>query len=156
MKSNKNNKKCLICGKSYAFCSNCSGKDSAWKITFCSENCLSLYEIVTGLRDGKYTEEEAYSKIEECDTTSLSSELFNSGVKESIEKILKSQESPVIDKVKEIIEKMDTPIDATNNNEIVENEAVVEEPVSNDNESANFKKEKNNYVKYNKNFHNKK
>lgn len=156
MKSNKNNKKCLICGKSYAFCSNCSGKDSAWKITFCSENCLSLYDTVTGLRDGKYTEEEAYSKLKECDTTSIDLESFNSGVKESIEKILNSQVSPVVEKVKDIFENMDNTVVEE---EVIENETTAEkaeESVAENNESANFKKEKNNYGKYNKNFHNKK
>lgn len=156
MRSSKNSKKCLICGSSYSYCPNCGSTENYWKMTFCSENCLSLYRITTGLRDGLYTLDEAYNLLKDCDTSVIDSESFNEDTKKIIERILNSQVSPVVEKVKDIFENMDNTVVEE---EVIESETTVEEseePVAENNESANFKKEKNSYGKYNKNFHNKK
>lgn len=41
-------RKCVCCGKEYEFCPGCPRKDQpAWMVTFCSEPCKELFNIVT-------------------------------------------------------------------------------------------------------------
>lgn len=39
---------CVCCGRQYDFCPNCSKtSEPAWKVSFCSETCKELFNIVS-------------------------------------------------------------------------------------------------------------
>ena len=41
-------RKCVCCGKEYEYCPNCSKSNKpAWMVTFCSERCKDLFNIVS-------------------------------------------------------------------------------------------------------------
>jgi len=71
--SKKNNKTCIICGKSYSYCPSChrDANKPSWSILFDSENCKNIYKICTEYRDGEIDKAIAYEKIKECDLTRL-------------------------------------------------------------------------------------
>ena len=41
-------RKCVCCGREYEFCPNCSkANEPAWKVSFCSETCKELFNVVS-------------------------------------------------------------------------------------------------------------
>ena len=55
-------KKCLSCGTSFKFCPDCSGVDRllpAYRATFCSEECATLWSTATKFNMGKLDKAEA-------------------------------------------------------------------------------------------------
>lgn len=41
-------RKCICCEREYEYCPNCAkSKQPAWKVTFCSEACKDLFNIVS-------------------------------------------------------------------------------------------------------------
>lgn len=95
-----NNLKCLICGSEYDYCPNCGDNgNQSWRVSFCSENCNKLYDVITGFRDERYSKNEAYEKLQECDISKLYNEEFNAGGRKIINNILpKSKVIPVKEK----------------------------------------------------------
>ena len=80
MASNREEKKCRICGKINKYCPRCDQKKQSWRMSFCSENCLNFYDIYTGVRDGRYTIAEAHEKILKCDISKIDDEDFLKGL----------------------------------------------------------------------------
>ena len=69
----KNNRKCIICGRSYHFCPTC-GEDAGkptWYFIFDGLNCHDIYEVCTQYRDGKIDMKTAYETISLLDTSNL-------------------------------------------------------------------------------------
>ena len=55
-------KKCLTCGTAFKFCPDCSGVDRllpAYRATFCSEECATLWSTATKFNMGKLDKAEA-------------------------------------------------------------------------------------------------
>ncbi len=65
----KNNKKCITCGKEYRYCPTCKGIDysEAWKNIYCSRNCQEIFNIATGFANHKLTADEAKARLDKCD-----------------------------------------------------------------------------------------
>lgn len=71
--SKKDNRTCIICGKSYYYCPSC-GHDShkpAWYAIFDGENCHTIYEVCTDYRDNRIDKEEANARINKCDLSDI-------------------------------------------------------------------------------------
>ena len=85
----KNNRKCIICGRSYGFCPSCgadAGKPS-WYFIFDGENCHDIYETCVAYRDKDIDLATAYDRISKLDTSNLKD--FAADTKAQIEEILK-------------------------------------------------------------------
>lgn len=66
----KNNRTCIICGKTYSFCPVCNSGDvnkPTWYFIFDSQNCHDIYEVCTQYRDGEIDVKSAYEKISKLD-----------------------------------------------------------------------------------------
>ena len=75
-------RKCVCCGKEYKYCPNCARKNSQplWKMTFCSETCQELFNIVSAYNSGRVGKAELQSFIAEHD--------MDTNYKEPIQKVL--------------------------------------------------------------------
>lgn len=85
----KNNRKCIICGKEYYYCShNCTDSidKPSWYAIFDSDDCHELYRICTDFRDKKIEVKEARKELSKFNIDNL--ENFNEGFKKIIEDIL--------------------------------------------------------------------
>ena len=126
MNKNKNNRKCIICGKEYSYCPVC-GKDvkkPSWYTIFCSDNCNSIYEAVTTFRDGGCTVEAARDLLNGLDLKAVDNDEFNATTRKQIKDILSFNEKkdevvepvaeevveekveavePVVEEVKEVV-----------------------------------------------------
>lgn len=126
MGKKKNNRKCIICGKEYSYCPVCGQdlKKPSWFTIFCGDNCNSIYETVTTYRDGGCTIETARDVLKSLDLSVIDNDGFNATTKNQIKEILYVNESkdevvnelpveesvidePVVEEVKEVIEKKD-------------------------------------------------
>lgn len=86
----KNNRKCIICGKKYYFCSACNSSDAnkpSWYFIFDGQNCHDIYEICTKYRDKEISIDEAYDRINKLDISNLDE--FAEPTRLQIEEILK-------------------------------------------------------------------
>lgn len=81
-------KKCTVCGQSYKYCPGCNQKpEDYYKGSFCSENCRDIFNACIRYNRGVYTAEEAFALLADLDFTNSNN--FSSGVKGSIESIMK-------------------------------------------------------------------
>ena len=163
--ANKNNRKCLICGKTYSYCPVCGAdrKKPSWYSIFDGDNCNNIYNAVTGYRDGLFTIEEAREKLNACDLSIINSDGFNVGTRDKIKEILEInnvepakieapivEEVPVVEAAKEVVEEKSV---VETVEEVVEEKPVVDEVVEKRNNEPkkqdNFKHEN----KYNGNKH---
>lgn len=84
----KSNRKCVICGSEYYYCSHsCTdslGKPS-WMASFCSDNCRNIYNATAKYNMKKLTAEEAKEILDNCDLSNK--ENFVSSTKKLIEEI---------------------------------------------------------------------
>ena len=84
----KNNKTCLICGKQYTYCNTCGEYRHLpiFMITFCGQNCLDIYNILSGYEGGEIDKNTAKNELESLDT---SRHMYYSGsFKKSFNKIM--------------------------------------------------------------------
>ena len=83
----KHGRICTVCGKEYAYCNNCSQYDAEprWKFLFCSENCMSIFEIVSKYNRGELNARQAKNLLSGCDIKKAGK--LDAGTKEAIEKI---------------------------------------------------------------------
>ena len=89
----KNNRSCLICGRSYSYCPSC-GADSSkptWYFLFDCKNCLDIYDVCTEYRDNILNAKEAYEKVSKLDISKL--ENFNDVTKGQIKEIIELNQS---------------------------------------------------------------
>lgn len=87
----KINKKCIICGSEYSYCTKC-GKDAkkpTWMNLFDVENCKNIYTTCTEYRDGVISADEAKEKIAKCDLSKLNN--FAESAKKIISLIKKEE-----------------------------------------------------------------
>ena len=84
----KNNKTCLICGKQYTYCNTCGEYRHLpiFMVTFCGQNCLDIYNILSGYEGGEIDKNTAKNELESLDT---SRHMYYSGsFKKSFNKIM--------------------------------------------------------------------
>lgn len=82
---------CVVCRDNYEYCNKCS-RDSdkpLWMMTFCSDNCKSIYDIESDFEDGLISDIEAKEKLEKLDLSRK--EYFNKSYKNSLDKIMKAK-----------------------------------------------------------------
>lgn len=84
----KPNKKCVICGTEYEYCSSCSEKKHlpTWKNSFCSENCKIIYDTCVKYSMGNLEKEEAASILRSCDLSKRNK--FTPSTKRLVKEIL--------------------------------------------------------------------
>lgn len=95
MAENKNNSVCAICGKGYYLCLSCKQTKTLtpWKIHTDTSEHYKIYQILHGYSTGVYNKKEAKAKLKTVDLSDLSS--FRDNIKETIQNILKDDESVV-------------------------------------------------------------
>lgn len=95
----KNNKTCVICGKSYSYCPSCSvdSDKPSWYFVFDGENCNEIYNICTSYRDGVIDKKVAFEKINKCDISGLDN--FADSTKKQIKEILMYSDVKEVKKV---------------------------------------------------------
>ena len=61
----KNNKKCILCGKTYTYCSRCEEFDHLprWMEIYCSDNCRTIFNTLIEYNAKNITAKEAAEKI---------------------------------------------------------------------------------------------
>ena len=112
----KDNRTCIVCGKVYTYCPNCSSFERypKWMNLFHDENCMKLFEIVSNYNVGASTKEKAFEQLQECDITDL--ENFPETVKAPIKEILIVQDIKNVKEASKIIEEAEdimSSVDAT-------------------------------------------
>ena len=88
----KNNRKCIICGRSYHFCPTC-GEDAGkptWYFIFDGENCHDIYETCVAYRDKEIDQKEAYERISKLDVSNMKN--FAEATQAQIKEILNYKE----------------------------------------------------------------
>lgn len=91
---NKNNTKCVVCGKQYYYCNTCKSQDPSWMISFCCDNCRQIYNTVAKYGIGKLTQEQANKKLKELDLSKENS--FTDTTKKLISEIKKIEEKEIV------------------------------------------------------------
>nr|DAM64681.1 MAG TPA: hypothetical protein [Caudoviricetes sp.] len=97
----KNNRKCIICGKTYTFCPVCNSEDTnkpSWYFIFDGVNCHDIYDVCVTYRDNEITPKEAYDKLSKLDIKDYKD--FVPATKEQIEEILEKGKHSKIDSEK--------------------------------------------------------
>ncbi len=85
----KNNKKCILCGKTYTYCSRCEEFDHLprWMEIYCSDNCRTIFNALTEYNAKNITAKEAAEKIKDCDMSNVDRfHEFNKNLVEEIQK----------------------------------------------------------------------
>lgn len=79
---------CYLCGKEYRFCPTCreDRHAPAWKNTFCSEDCSSIFKCAVDYNMNMITKEEAQDILLGCDLSNQKS--FREGTQSAIAKIM--------------------------------------------------------------------
>lgn len=98
MANNKNNRECIICGRSYHYCPTCgadAGKPT-WYAIFDGDNCHDIYETCVAYRDKIITGKKAYNELNKLDLSYIDS--IVPVTKAQIEEILNFQDTPKEDK----------------------------------------------------------
>lgn len=69
----KDNKKCILCGKTYTYCSRCEEFDHLprWMEIYCSDNCRTIFNTLTEYNAKNITAEEATKRLEKCDMSDI-------------------------------------------------------------------------------------
>ena len=107
---------CRICEKEYKYCPSCDKKLPTWHVMFESENCKTIFDILTEYNFGKLTKAEAAAKLSECNLSEK--ETFRQKIQDEINAIMAKpkrmarpkveievvEEQPVIEEVQPIVE----------------------------------------------------
>lgn len=90
------NRKCILCGKSYRFCSDCREESDqpAWKNIYCSENCRTIFNTCVEFAQNHISKEEAKAILEKCDLSEKDN--YRADLRETVNKILEPVISPAI------------------------------------------------------------
>lgn len=67
----KNNRKCLVCGKEYRFCPSCA-KDKnkpSWMTMYDTENCRAIFDALVDYNFGNISAVDAKAILDKCDLT---------------------------------------------------------------------------------------
>ena len=141
MAKNKNNRRCIICGKEYSYCPVCGqdAKKPSWYTIFCGDNCNEIYEAVTTYRDGGCSIEAARDVLNGLDLSAVDGEGFNATTKGQINEILGAAERV------DAVEVVETSEVASEEPEEVIEEVVTEKKSETKNENKYYGK--NNFYK---------
>lgn len=98
------NRKCILCGKEYKYCSDCREEQHqpSWKNTYCSENCRTIFNTVVAYAQKTISHEDAQKMLNACDLTNK--EKIRIDFIKLIDEIMKTEEKI---EIKE--EKVDEP-----------------------------------------------
>lgn len=60
-----NNKKCIMCGKTYTFCLNCSKFDSLprWMAMFCGQKCKDVFDAISDYKANAVSKSDTKIKL---------------------------------------------------------------------------------------------
>lgn len=95
----KSNRKCVICATDYHYCPSCDKSKPVWMMSFCSENCKTIYEVCSRYNMKKIDEADARNILDKCDLTDL--EHFTKNTQKIIKEILASTSVEVAIEIKE-------------------------------------------------------
>ena len=93
----QNNRKCIICGKSYSYCPQC-GRDAGkptWYFIFDGQNCHDIYEVCTQYRDNEINAEKAYELVSKLDLSMMGD--FPESTRLQIEEIIRLHEESAVE-----------------------------------------------------------
>lgn len=84
----KNNHKCIVCGKEYRFCPNCTEFDKMprWMSLFCGDNCHDVFAVANDYEGGILTKEKAAEELKKLDLSAR--DKYHDSLKNSVDKIL--------------------------------------------------------------------
>lgn len=103
----KNNKKCIVCGEVYTYCSGCSEFDKypRWMSIYHEENCKNIFDITSKFLSSSITKEEAKEELCKCDLSNKKN--FHKVILDTVNKIMasdkKRRKEPVVEHVEEIV-----------------------------------------------------
>ena len=89
------NKQCLCCGTKYSFCPDCSGVDRfapAWKATFCSDDCKTIWHTAIEYNFGNITKHDAKKIISSINLKQT--EKYVKCIQRDLENIFKEESKP--------------------------------------------------------------
>lgn len=78
-----NNKKCILCGKTYTYCSRCEEFDHLprWMEIYCSDNCRTIFNTLTSYNSKTISANEALNILNTCDLSDVDKfHEFNQGL----------------------------------------------------------------------------
>lgn len=109
-----NNKKCILCGKTYTYCSRCEEFDHLprWMEIYCSDNCRTIFNTLTSYNSKSISANEALNILNTCDLSDVDKfHEFNQGLVKEISgaKIIAAEDikveevsgKPVAEEIKE-------------------------------------------------------
>lgn len=93
------NRTCILCGKNYRFCNDCSDYEhiEPWHNIYCSENCRTIFETCVDFVQKHMGKDEAREKILSCDLSNIKD--FKPSFIEAINEIL-DKTDPVVEQPK--------------------------------------------------------
>lgn len=94
-----NNKTCLICGKQYKYCPNCAefANQPTWRSLVDTDNCHTIFKVVTDYHFGIYDDESAKIALKDCDLSVVT----DKGTKEFLDNLFSTQTDDLEEEVKE-------------------------------------------------------
>lgn len=108
----KDDKTCVICGKSYKYCESCPSKyntSETWRNVFCSENCRKLYHICDQFKAGQISEKSANKELKALDISYISA--LNEPMKSIVLLVINDEEKK--SKSKQVANDIETPIEVS-------------------------------------------
>lgn len=69
---------CAVCGKKYHYCNSCNHTDEklrkeTWRNIYCSENCRSIFKILSDHAFKHIDDKQAKERLEKCDLSKANS-----------------------------------------------------------------------------------
>lgn len=89
----KVNRVCKTCGKEYYFCNNCKRdlNSPQWMLMWDTQNCKSIFEIVSNYAQKVDSKAVAKKKLSKCDLTHQYT--FNRNIRALIDEIMKEEKT---------------------------------------------------------------
>ena len=149
MAKNKNNRRCIICGKEYSYCPVCGqdAKKPSWYTIFCGDNCNEIYEAVTTYRDGGCSIEAARDVLNGLDLSAVDNEGFNVTTRKQVKEILGEADVAVAVEVVSADEEAEVSEVVSDEPKIIMEEVTIEEKPEVKHENKYYGK--NNFYKNN-------
>lgn len=94
-----NNKTCIICGKQYKYCPNCAEfvNQPTWRALCDTDNCHTIFRIVTDYHFGIYDDDSAKIALKDCDLSVVK----DKGTKEFLNNLFSTTPDDLKEEVKE-------------------------------------------------------
>ena len=121
-----NNRKCIVCGQNYRYCSNCaefSGLE-IWHNIFHNANCKEIYDATSMFK--KTSVEETKARLDQCDLSNK--ENFHTAILDVINKVYVTDNKKIIEEIAE--EVMDGVTDIVTESTIEETTEIIEKTVA--------------------------